>query len=274
MDRLEATRFAGKVNQSAIAAAKRFAVAGMSLRGLDELIESHIRRSGCIPVFKGYKGYPASSCLSPNDVVVHGIPNEYRLKCGDILTIDVGCSYEGWMVDSARTIVIQDLTAYLQDPENVDPCKTQERLKYASEAVLEAQLSVIKEGCSLLDILKAAELASKTNFGSKADPSPKLNIFPQWGGHSIGRSLHEDPFIPNAIDPTLPSLKRRLLEMEYNNYKFEAGRIICLEPVVTFGKTDIITDEDGWTVRSADGSLVAHTEHCVLITETGYEILS
>lgn len=276
MDRLEATRYAGKINQLAIKRGFEVAKKGVTLLEIDAAIEKCILDNNCQPVFKGYKGYPATSCLSPNDIVVHGIPNEYSLKDGDILTIDVGCSHEGWMIDAARTRLIEDPIKAMEDPENYDwdTYHYKAGLIFAAESVLEAELSVIKNGCSLLDIIKAAELAAKSNFFSKAKPSPPLSIYPQWGGHEIGQQLHMGPFIPNCIDPSLSGIKRWRLERQYDDFKLKTGQTICLEPVVTFGKTDIMIDRDGWTVKSKDGSLAAHTENCILITETGYETLS
>lgn len=257
----------------AIEAGFKAAKPGVTLIEVDKAVEDYILSHGCKPVFKGYNGYPATSCLSPNDVVVHGIPTSYALKDGDILTVDVGSEYDGWKVDSARTKLIRDYDTWFLSQDS-EAERFANRLIFASEQILEAELSVIKNGCSSLDILKAAESASTQNFGSVANPSTRLNIYPQWGGHSIGRELHMPPFIPNCIDRSLSQIKQWQLEREYEKYRFSTGQVICLEPVVTFGETVTILDEDGWTVRSKDGSLVAHTEHCLLVTETGYEILS
>lgn len=257
MDQLEATRYAGRINREAIEHGFLVAQPGVSLLEIDAAVEKYLLDNNCQPVFKGYRGFPATCCLSPNDTVVHGVPNDYRLKAGDVLTVDVGCSHETWMVDSARTRVVG-----LSHP-GLFPF--QERLVAAVESVLEAEISVLQSGRSLLEIAKAAE-AKASELG--------VNIFPQWGGHQIGQTLHVDPFIPNCIDPNLTQIKRWGLEREYDKYKLQAGQVICLEPVVTFGRTDIIVDGDGWTVRSTDGSLVAHSERCILVTETGYEILS
>jgi methionyl aminopeptidase len=254
MNQIAATRHAGRINREAIEAGFSVAKPGVTLREVDRAIESHIVASKCVPIFKGYRGFPAASCLSPNEVVVHGVPNDYVLRSGDILTVDVGCSFEGWCVDSARTRVIGPGIFPLQD-----------RLAAASESVLEAEISILQSGRTLLEIAKIAEQRA-AELGVK--------IYPQWGGHQIGQQLHVDPFIPNCIDPKLPQIKRWQAEREYEKYKLQAGQVICLEPVVTFGETDIIVDGDGWTVRSADGSLVAHSERCILVTEKGYEILS
>lgn len=257
MDRLEATRYAGRINREAIETGFSIAQPGVSLLRVNEVVEHYLTEFKCVPIFKGYRGFPAACCLSPNDIVVHGVPTDYILKAGDLLTIDVGCSHEGWCVDSARTRLIG-----LVDP-TLFPF--QERLVKAVEAVLESQIAIVKDGVSLLEIAKVAE-AKAVELG--------VNVYPQWGGHQIGQQLHIDPFIPNCIDPSLSKIRRWQLEREYSKYKLQAGQVICLEPVVTFGNTDIIVDEDGWTVRSKDGSLVAHSERCILITEKGHEILS
>lgn len=254
---LEATRHAGCVNANAIELGFKYAVAGTSLKDVDGVIEEYFISHNCVPIFKGYKGFPAVCCLSPNEVVVHGVPSDYILKAGDLLTIDVGCSHEGWCVDSARTRVI-GLTSPGLFP-------LQERLVAATESVLDAELSVLRDGVSLLEIARAAEAKAK-ELG--------VNIYPQYGGHKIGQQLHIEPFIPNCIDPNLSEIKRWRLEREYDSYKLHAGEVICLEPVATFGDTDIMVDEDGWTVRSPKKHLVAHTERCLLLTEKGYEILS
>lgn len=257
MDRLEATRYAGHINQGAIEHGFTIAQPGISLLEIDAAIESYLLKHNCKPAFKGYRDFPATSCLSTNDVVVHGVPTNYRLKDGDILTIDVGCSHETWMVDAARTRII--------GPARPGFFLLQERLIAASESVLQAEMSVIKSGVSLLEVVLAAE-SRASELG--------VSIFPQWGGHQIGQKLHIDPFVPNCIDPSLTQIKRWQLEREYDKYKLAAGQVFCLEPIVTFGKTDIIVDEDGWTVRTMDGSLSSHSERCILVTETGYQSIS
>lgn len=254
MDQTEASRYAGRINREAINAGFFIAQVGVSLREIDAAVETYIVRFGCKPIFKGYKSFPNTCCLSPNDVVVHGVPSHYTLKDGDVLTIDVGCSYEGWCVDSAETRVI-----------GAGYYPRQEHLIGATKYVLEAQIATIKDGVSLLEIMKASEHAAK---------SLGVHLFHQFGGHAIGKELHQEPFIPNAIDPNLSKLKRQLLEKEYGDYKLKTGQIICLEPVTTIAKTDIILDDDKWTVRTKDGSIVAHEEHCLLIKEKGYEIIS
>lgn len=253
-DKLLAMRHAGRVNAAAIELGFKYAIVGTSLKDIDEIIGQYFATHKCVPIFKGYRGYPSTCCLSLNDGMVHGIPSDYTLRTGDLLTIDVGCSYNDWCMDSARTRVI--------GPGNFP---FQERLIRATRAILDAEIAVIKEGCSLLEIAMAAE-AKALEYNA--------HICFAWGGHKIGRALHEDPFIPNGIDRSLPTIKQWALEREYAQYRLQAGDVICLEPVVTFGSTDHIVDNDGWTIRSQDGSLVAHEEDCLLVTDVGHEILS
>lgn len=257
---LEEMRYAGYVNQQAIEAGFRVARPGVALKHVDDVVEKAILAGGLKPAFKNYQpdGYPrpfpATACISPNDVVVHGVPGDYVLKDGDILTIDVGTNNDGLFVDAARTRLVT---------KNGDPMD--HKLIVATEAILQAQLSIIKENVSLLDLVLVSEAEANRH---------NVVIMPQWGGHAIGERIHMDPFIPSAIDRSKPLLTQKMEERRYARQKLTAGQTICLEPVVTFGSFDIILDDDQWTVRKADGQLAAHTERCILVTEDGYELLS
>lgn len=257
MAKLDAMRFAGSVNRQAIQWGIHHAKPGVTLKELDAVIEDYIMKTGCKPAFKGYRNFPATCCLSVNDVAVHGIPGDYRLENGDLLKIDVGAICDGWYVDSARSIVVGT---------GKHP-KAESRLKLiqATEMILEAELSVLSSGCSYMDLIDAADRKSAM-LG--------VNIMPQWQGHHIGNTVHIEPSIPNTLPTHLGSTKVALLTRQYRNMTFKAGDTICLEPVVTFGTIETTIDPDGWTIRSRDGSDVAHTERCLLITEQGYEILS
>lgn len=254
-------RYAGLVNQQAIEWGFEKARPGVKLSKIDEAIENVIRGRGCKPAFKGYQpdGYPvpfpACACISPNEVVVHGVPGDYILRDGDLLTIDVGSSYQGFFVDAARSRVIGDVSQAKQAVELVE----------ATEAILAAQLSTVKNQCDFLTMVKAAEAEAIRR---------KVVIMPQWGGHGIADQIHMDPFIPSAVDRRKPALSQRIEERKLARQKLTTGQTICLEPVVTFGSADIIVDGDQWTVRKTDGLLAAHTERCILVTEDGYELLS
>jgi methionyl aminopeptidase len=170
------------------------------------------------------------------------------------LTIDVGTENEGWFVDSARTRIV---------PGKIN--KDAERLIEATEAILMAQLNVVKNDCNFLSMVQAAEAAAKQY---------EVTIMPQWGGHGISRVIHDEPFIPSAIDRTFSKIKQDIQAKRYSKQKLQTGQTICIEPVVTFGSSDIIIDEDQWTVRQAESQLTAHSERCLIVTENGYEIIS
>ena len=229
-------RHAGTVNQGAIEAGFECAVPGTPLSKIDEVMEAYIRdHEGCRPAFKNYQPegaaspFPFTACISPNEVVVHGIPGDYRLLPGDLLTI------------------------------------AGNRMIHAVEDILGAQLGVIRDGCNFLTMVQAAEAEAKRH---------DVLIMPQWGGHGIGNKIHFEPYIPSAIDRTKPKLTQNVEERLYARSFLTAGQTICVEPVITLGNSDIILDSDQWTYRKTDGHLVAHSERCILVTETGYELLS
>lgn len=262
MDKLECMRFAGKVNRSAIEVGFAAAlIPGRTLLEIDKTIEDWIVVQGCKPAFKNYQPgfssspFPGTACLSVNDAAVHGIPNSYVLKPGDILTIDVGTEYEGWFVDAARTRIIP----------GIEPSKTLVNLMEGTEAIMAAELEVVRDGCTFFELIEAAERAAQAY---------NIIILHQYGGHQIGDRIHIPPFIPNAINRNESKIKQWSEEVKYKEQKLSEGQIICLEPVASYGSSDIIVDADGWTVRKRDGNPVAHTERCLLVKQKGYELLS
>jgi len=266
-DKLDSMRYAGKVNVGAIERGFEVAQPGVTTREIDAAMESFIREAGCTPSFKDYQpdGYPspfpATACISPNSVVVHGIPGDYVLEPGDLLTIDVGTEYNGWHVDAARTRVIPGDMNGVQKQRSYEASDLIE----ATEAILEAQLSVVKNECTFLQMILAAEAAAAKH---------EVIIMPQWGGHEIGKKVHLPPFIPSAIHRTASKIKQQIEEKQFSRQTLVTGQTICIEPVVTCGTNDIMIDEDGWTIRHTQHYLTAHTERCLLVTENGYELLS
>lgn len=262
MNQLECMRHAGLVNRSVIEAGFSAAlIPGRTLLEIDKIMEDWMICQDCKPAFKNYQPgfastpFPGTACLSVNDVAVHGIPNSYVLKPGDILTIDVGTEYRGWFVDAARTRIIP----------GIEPSKTLVNLLEGTEAILAAELEIVRDGCTFLELVQAAERTAKS-YG--------LIILPQYGGHQIGNRVHIPPFIPNAIDRTQSKIKQWADEAQYSEQKLVEGQTICLEPVVTLGSTETIIDEDGWAVRKKDGNPVSHTERCLLVLKNGFELLS
>ena len=214
---------------------------GMSTMDIDVLGESLIRKMGCIPSFKNYHGYPASICTSVNDEVVHGIPSKHRiLQEGDIVSLDAGLIYKGYHSDAARTHGVGQISPQAQKLIDVTRQSFFEGIKMA------------KAGNHLHDISNAID-AYVSQFG--------YGIVRDLVGHGIGTELHEDPQIPNFA-------QRR------KGIKLCAGMTLAIEPMINIGRADVEWLDDDWTVVSEDGSLSAHYENTVLITDGEPEILT
>lgn len=214
---------------------------GISTAELNEIAEKLCTKHKVRPAFKGYNGFPAALCTSINSEVVHGIPSSERvLKEGDIITLDFGVILEGLYADSCQTFTVGKISA-----------EAQQLLDRTKESLYRA-LKVARAGNTVGDIGHAVE-SFVTQFGY----SPVKETV----GHGIGRTLHEDPEVPNWGKPG-------------TGEKLEPGMTICIEPIINAGKAEITTDADGWTTRTADGKLSAHFEHQVLITKGEAEILT
>ena len=219
---------------------KSKARAGVTTAELDEAAETFIRSQGAEPAFKGYRGFPGSICASPNSMVVHGIPGTYKLKRGDILSIDVGVVYEGWVADAAITLPIGSVTPIAS-----------RLLKVTREALFDA-VDACRVGNRLGDVSHAVQNHVEAN---------EFSVIRSLVGHGIGRDMHEDPQIPNFGKPgTGPEL--------------EEGMVFAVEPMVNAGTHPIRMASDNWSVYSQDGSLAAHFEHTVAITAEGPRILT
>ena len=214
---------------------------GVSLLELDELAYRIIDGDGCVPSFLNYQGtYPNTLCLSPNDVIVHGIPSSYRLQEGDILSVDAGAIYEGFHGDAAFTMPIGEVSPEAQDLIDV------------TERAMWAGIREVKKGGRLESIGAAVhEVGSSHGYG----------VVEEYVGHGIGREMHEEPQVPN-----------------YGTYgkgmKLRTGMALCIEPMFNLGSKSTKVDPDSWTVRTADGSLSAHWEHTVCITPDGTQIFT
>lgn len=213
---------------------------GVTLIELDKLASDTIDQLGGLPSFRGYEGYPAATCLSVNQVIVHGIPTDYALKAGDIIGVDIGFYYKGWHTDAAVTWPVGEIA-----PEA-------KRLLAGTYAALLAGTDAAKVGNRVQDISKAIE---QTLRGRNLTPFRSLV------GHGVGRQLHLPPMIPNfdtgKPGPTL-----------------EEGMTIALEPIVGLGRDEMVESPDGWTLLAADEKLAAQFEHTLLITANGPEILT
>ena len=219
---------------------KKHIVSGITTKEIDKLSEKVIRQNGATPSFKGYQGFPGSVCVSINDMVIHGIPDNRKLKDGDIVSVDVGACYQGYHGDSAWTYAVGNVSS-----------EAKELMKVTEEAIFEG-LKQAKPGNHVGDISAAIEEYVKQHgYTSPVD----------YTGHGVGTSIHEDPMVPNyGKSGHGPLLK--------------TGMVIAVEPMVHIGKKDVKVLKDGWGVVTADHSLAAHYEHTIVITEDGYEILT
>ncbi|MGZ7495856.1 type I methionyl aminopeptidase [Corynebacterium sp. ZY180755] len=244
---LDAMQAAGEIVGRALQAVKAAAVPGISTLELDAVAEDVIRSAGAIPTFKGYGGFPGSICSSVNDVIVHGIPNaETVLKEGDLVSIDCGATFNGWVGDSAWSFGIGEIA------EDV------KALNEATEWVLHEGMKAMVPGNHLTDLSHALELATRAaekKFGVK------LGIVDGYGGHGIGRTMHEEPYLANEGKPGRGPI-------------IQEGSVLAIEPMLTLGSVDSLVLDDEWTVITDDGSWASHWEHTVAATADGPRILT
>ncbi|MCW2922982.1 MAG: map [Thermoleophilia bacterium] len=216
--------------------------AGVTTAELDRVAEAFIREAGGVPTFKGYQGFPAALCTSVNHKVVHGIPDDVPLAEGDLLSVDCGVTLRGWVSDSARSYVVGGTGG-----------GEAQRLIDISYESLEAGIAACQPGRTVGDVGRAVqEVAEAAGF----------HVIRKLVGHGVGRNMHEDPQVPNYGTPgTGPVL--------------EPGYVFALEPMIAVGTADIVEDPtDGWSIYTAVGSLAAHVEHTVAITEDGPLVLT
>lgn len=248
-DEIAKMRRAGQITAGAIQAILDVVTPGMTTHDLDQIAERHIRSHDAIPSFLGYGGsrgvtpFPGTICASINEEIVHGIPSLKRvLKVGDVLSIDCGAIWDGFQGDCAITVIVGG------EP----PSPEADKLLRATEEALDAAIAVIRPGGRLSDIgAVIQQVAEGAGF----------TLVREYGGHGIGRAMHEDPFIQNFGSPGRgPELK--------------PGLVIAVEPMVMLGSHETRVLADGWTVVTADGSLAAHFEHTIAVTDDGHEILT
>lgn len=251
-EEVEALRRAAAIVSGVHSELAPLVVPGATTAEFDRIAEEYIRDHGAEPAFKGYimsdetSPYPATLCTSVNDVVVHGFPSNEPLRAGDVVSVDVGVRFEGFHGDCAATYGVGEITA------------EDRRLLEVTIESLYAGIDAAVAGNWVFDIARAVQMrAEAAGFGVVRDLV----------GHGIGRSLHEDPAIPNFVPN--PFARHR-----YQNRKLEEGMVICIEPMITGGSYRVATDEDEWTVRTADRSRAAHFEHMVHIRSGEAEILT
>lgn len=238
---LEAMREGGRITAACLEMLVENTRPGATTKELDRMAEDFIRSHGGKPEFKGYQGFPASICASPNAMIVHGIPGSYRLRNGDIISLDVGVRYEGFVTDSATTAAVGEV-----------PKETEGLLK-TTQRCLSVATEQVRVGKRLGDIGHAIQsVAESRGYGVVRDLV----------SHGVGRKMHEDPQIPNY---GRPGTGPRLLP----------GMTFAIEPMITLGDYDIrLSEWDGWSIYTADNSLAAHYEHTIAVTENGPWVLT
>jgi len=238
---IESMRRAARVVAEVLSQLRPRVKPGVSTAELDRFAEKRVRELGAVPAFLGYRGYPATLCVSINEEIVHGIPSPKRLvKAGDIVSLDMGAVADGFYGDAALTVAAGEISPQAR------------RLMDVTRESLERALSRVRAGARLGDVSHAVEAFAVENG---------MSVVREFTGHGIGRRLHEEPSIPNFGRPgTGPALK--------------AGMTLAIEPMLCLGRADVVVKNDGWTAVSADGSLAAHYEHTVAVTEDGCEVLT
>jgi methionyl aminopeptidase len=237
---IETMARAGAVVADTLDLVEERAVPGVTLAELDGIAEEFIRSRGGVPTFKGYRGFPGSTCLSPNAMVVHGIPGPYRLEQGDLLSVDVGVTLDGYVADSAITFTIGAPSDQARD------------LIAACYEGLDAAIDQCRSGNRLGDVSHAVQVAVEARgFG----------VVRSLVGHGVGRNMHEDPQIPNYGPPG-------------RGPRLAPGMVFAIEPMITAGSYDVKSGDDGWAVYTRDGSLAAHCEHTVAVTGNGPRVLT
>jgi methionyl aminopeptidase len=239
-EEIELMARAGEVVAGALALVEERIEPGMTMIEIDRIAEEYIQASGGVPTSKGYKGFPAATCISPNAMIVHGIPDDYRAREGDIVSVDVGVTKDGLIADSAATFGVGEI-----DPEA-------QRLLDVCKAALEAGIEAAQLGASVGDISAAVQTVTE---------DAGFSVVRSLVGHGVGRSYHEDPQVPNFVT-------------SYRGPELREGMTIAIEPMITAGSPEVYVHDDQWSISTVDASLAAHFEHTIAITKEGPRVLT
>ena len=237
---LDAMRPACAVAGTVLEEIAAFIKPGLTTRQVDEFAAKRIKQHGAKSAFLGYRNYPCHTCLSVNEEVVHGLAGDRELRFGDIISVDVGVFYKGFVGDTARTVAVGGCGVAAQ------------RLMDVTEHALGEGIAAAVPGNRVTDISRAIQTYVEANG---------FSVVREFVGHGVGRSMHEEPQVPNFVDPK-------------SNQKLRSGMTLAIEPMVNTGQAGVKILKDGWTVVTQDGLLSAHFEHTVLITEGEPEILT
>jgi methionyl aminopeptidase len=237
---IETMALAGRIVAETIALLHESLEPGVTMVELDRIGDEFIRSQGGVPTSKGYKGFPAAICISPNSMVVHGIPGAYRAQEGDLISFDIGVTYEGLIADSAATFGVGEITPEAQ--RLIDVC--QDALAAGIELALPGQV--------VGDISRAVQTVVE---------GAGFSVIRSLVGHGVGRHYHEDPQVPNFVSA-------------HRGPELKEGMTIAIEPMITVGGPEVYIHDDGWSISTSDGSLAAHFEHTVAVTAAGPRILT
>jgi methionyl aminopeptidase len=237
---IEGMARAGELVAETIALLGEHLQPGITTGELDRIADEFIRERGGVPTSKGYRGFPAATCISPNSMVVHGIPGEHRVDEGDLISVDVGITLDGLVADSAYTFAVREVDEEAQ------------RLLEVGKQALEAGIAQARAGNRVGDISHAVqEVVEGAGF----------SVVRSLVGHGVGRSYHEEPQIPNFGDPGRGPL-------------LQTGMTLAIEPMITAGGRDVYLHDDEWSISTQDGSLAAHFEHTVAVMDGGPRVLT
>ena len=240
---IEIMRKAGRIVADALAMTREIAKEDVSTEDLNTRLEEYVLQKGGIPVFKGYRGYPKSICASINEEIVHGIPDQRKLRNGDILSVDIGVEFNKYVADAAITIPIGEIS------------EEAESLLHVCEEALNKAIEKTCANNKLSEVSRSIQDYVESNG---------LSVIRDYTGHGIGRQMHEDPQIPNFVSKELLKADEILLQ----------GMALAIEPMICIGKYDTEVLKNKWTVVTKDRKLSAHFEHSVVVTENGAEILT
>jgi methionyl aminopeptidase len=239
-DEIEVMAGAGDIVAGCLAMLRGMCRPGVTTSDLDRAGDKFIRARGGEPAFLGYRGFPASICTSPNSMVVHGIPGEYELSAGDLISIDVGVEYQGWVADAALTVALRPVSPVAG------------RLLKATRESLEAAVEHCRPGNRLGDVSHAVQQRVEEEG---------FSVIRSLVGHGIGRLMHEDPQVPKIGE-------------HGRGVQLDEGMVFCVEPMVCVGGAAVRMGDDNWAIYSEDGSLTAHFEHTIAVTADGPRILT
>jgi methionyl aminopeptidase len=239
-DEIETMAATGDIVAGCLAMLKGMCRPGVTTEDLDRAGDKFIRARGGEPAFLGYRGFPASICTSPNSMVVHGIPGEFELSAGDLISLDVGVEYEGWVADAAITVALRPVSPVAG------------RLLKATRESLEAAVGQCRPGNRLGDVSHAVQQRVEEEG---------FSVIRSLVGHGIGRQMHEDPQVPNFGSPG-------------RGVQLDEGMVFCVEPMVCVGGPAVRMGDDNWAIYSEDSSLTAHFEHTIAVTADGPRILT